>query len=513
MGKKLTKIFLTIFLLFFMSNVNASPANDSFNDDDLYKCIIDEYNEQYGATKDYSYSILPEELTALQNLDCSSYFGKINDLYGLNKLTSITNLNLSGNLFWGAKLTLDIGETSSIKSNIILPLQISLTDVSYSIDNDELVKISNGVVTALKGGSTYITMTAKTTGNNITEKYLVVVNSNVAKSDNGNLSSLSLSYGTIAFKSNIKKYSVIVPKTISSIKISASLEDSNASFVSGYGPRTVSLKVGTNTIYVKVKAADGSVNIYTLGIVRSDGTDSDNLLSNIELSVGDIEFDSSIDLYSLSVAYEVDRIEVTPVTESVLASAVVSSSDLSLGENKITITVTAENGNEKEYTLIVTRENYESKNNYLSNLIITNYPINFNKTENEYEVIIKSESSLAISASPEKITSGVSVIGNKNLTDGSEIIIRVTDKDNLTRDYVINIKKSVLYDMGLKEYVLIIEWFTIIALIVLMIKKIKNKKNGGKKRKQYNANKVCPNCGTVNNQRSNTCYVCGKELK
>lgn len=515
MSKKGLKIILLIFLLFSVTSVKAEPVNGYFNDDALYNCVIDSYNKENNETKLYTFNLSTYELSTIKNMDCSNYKGTINDLSGLNKLTGLTSLNISDNTFWGAKLTLDVGTTGLIRSNIVLPPQLSIDNATYTISNTKIVKINDGVVTGLIGGSTYITMNGTITGNAVTEKYLVVVNSNEIKSDNNKLSSLSLSTGMLEFKSNINKYNTIVPKTVSSLTISASLESTKASYVEGYGPREVNLKVGTNTFYIKVKAEDGSVNTYTIGIIRSDGTDSNNLLTNIELSVGELDFKSEIDIYTLSVSNEVDNITVTPITESLLATYEISSTDLKLGENQITITVKAENGSEKIYQIIVNREEYESKNTYLSELNIKNYNINFSKDDFIYNINIRNEDKLNISAVCEKNTSSVSIVGNKDLKDGSKILITVTDKDNLTRVYTINVHRLFIYDLGYREYLLSFEIFVILLLIIILIS---SKKKKSKKKKEYIKegiinNKVCSNCGTINNKRSNTCYVCGRELK
>ena len=170
----------------------------------------------------------------------------------------------------------------------MLPPGLSLTDITYSYSVDGIVKVENGVVTALKGGTTYVTMTAKVTGNEIKEKYLVSVAGKqttptppVKKSNNAYLKSLSVSNAEIDFKKSTFVYSLFVPKNISEVTIKASLEDSKASFVSGYAPRKVTLKQGANTVYIKIKAEDGTIKTYTLGITRSNGEDTNNLLSNI----------------------------------------------------------------------------------------------------------------------------------------------------------------------------------------------------------------------------------------
>jgi len=509
------KIIIFIFLLFSVTSVKAEPVNGYFNDDPLYKCVIDSYNKEKGETNPYTYNISTYELSTIKNMDCASYSNQINDLTGMNKLTGLTTLNISGNTFWGAKLTLDVGSTGLLRSNIILPPQLSIEEDSYVISDTKIIKMVNGVVTGLSGGSSYITMTGKVTGNTVTEKYLIVVNSNEIKSSDNKLSSLSLSYGTIDFKSNINKYNVVVPNSVGKLTISSTLESTKASYVEGYGPREVSLKVGTNTFYIKVRAENGTINTYTIGAMRSDGTDSNNLLTNIELSVGELDFKSEIDIYTLSVSNEVDKIEVLPITESLLSTYEVSGTDLKVGENKITITVKAENGNEKVYQIIINREDYDSKNNYLSELNIKNYNINFDKDKLIYNINIRDEDKLDISAICERNSSWVSIIGNKNLKDGSKILVNVIDKDNVVRSYTIKVNKMFMYDLSYREYIVIGEIVVILFLLIILLKKKKKRVNNKREYIKDNIpnNKVCSNCGTINNKRSNTCYVCGRELK
>lgn len=512
--------FLLVFFLFFICNkVYAEPANDSFFDDALYNCIIDAYNSDKEEKKDYTYNILPEELIEITSLDCTKYSGKIENLTGLNKLISLTSINLSGNTFIGGTLKLKEGSTGTLTSNIILPNQIALSDVTYTILDKNIVSIDNGVVKGLSDGSTYVTMTAKITGNVITEKYLVSVLGTTEKSSNANLSSLSISTGELNFKSGTKKYAVVVSNSVTSVTITAKTEDLKASFVTSFGPRKVNLNKGNNTVYVKVKAEDGTINVYTIGITRSDGTDSNNLLSNIELSVGKLDFKSDVTIYTITVANDIDKLDVKAIPESLLATVEVSDTKLLVGENKITITVTAENKETKEYELIVNKEEYESTKNYLKSLTIKGYSINFSPNIEEYTLKITNDNSLKLVATTEKLTSAVSIIGNSNLKNNSKITIRVTDEDNVSRDYTIKISKLFIYDITYKEAILFAEFILIFILILIIILKPKNRKTKKKRRinKYINndptSNKICPKCGSINDSLSNTCYICGKELK
>lgn len=131
------KLFRCIFALCLLCaiDVYASPSNDSFLDDNLYKCIIDSYNLLKNESKDYSYSILAEELNEIENLDCSKYSGNIDDLTGLNKMLGLKTINLSGNTFLGGSSNIKVGENSKLKSKITLPPNLNLTDIKYEIVN------------------------------------------------------------------------------------------------------------------------------------------------------------------------------------------------------------------------------------------------------------------------------------------------------------------------------------------------------------------------------------------
>lgn len=93
--------------------------------------------------------------------------------------------------------------------------------------------------------------------------------SDVTKSDNANLKSLSLSKGTLSPKFSASKtsYTATVAKSVTEVKIYATAQDSGAKVaISGES----ALKEGKNTRTVTVTAPSGAQKTYTITITRSE---------------------------------------------------------------------------------------------------------------------------------------------------------------------------------------------------------------------------------------------------
>lgn len=522
------KKFLLFVLCFFCVNVYAEPANDSFLDDALYKCVIDAYNNENGLDKDYSYSILPEELVTIKNLDCSDYKGEIDDLTGLSKMIGLTSINLSGNTFLGGTLKLN-KSAGSLISNIKLPSNLKITDKTYSVENKTVAKIDGDKVYPLANGSTYVTMKGKINGNEIVEKYLVAVNGGtVVRNSDATLSSLTISNNSFAFDKSVNTYTVTYDKSVNKAQVDAKLTSNSSSFVEGYGPREVELKTGQNPIYIKVKAQDGTINVYTILAIRSDGSDTSNKLANIELSAGNIDFDSDKFTYDFKVDSNVDELIIKAVPHSSLATVKIDNTSLRVGNNKISIVVTAESGATQTYTLNVTREDYDSEENYLTNISIDGYNLNFSKDKFNYDLEIKKEKSLNIQVTKEVDSATYVVLGNNDLIDGSTITINVFDSAGSMRKYNINIKKLAtasidMSDIDYRLIVIAVEFITIIILIIIAINQRRNRSDKPRKVKMNKTVNVtptnkggvntCRNCGTINDDKSAKCYVCGNNLR
>lgn len=275
---------------------------------------------------------------------------------------------------------------------------------------------------------------------------------NIYRNDNrdktNTLSSLEIENYKISpdFNKNTVNYTLTMKKDVTSVKINATLDSDKSSFNKGYGPRTVNLNYGVNTILIKVTSESDSTKTYTIKVTREDDRSSNNYLKSLNVSSGDFEFNKKTQNYSFTVQNEVTSIKVLAVAEdekSTISGA--KTYNLKEGLNKINIVVTAENKQTRTYTLQVTRivKNINKEvNNKLKSLEISNYQINFDPETTIYNLTIENESSLDIIPNVQDLTSSVVINGNENLKDGSVIKLVVTAVDGSTKEYIINISKN-----------------------------------------------------------------------
>ena len=184
----------------------------------------------------------------------------------------------------------------------------------------------------------------------------------VAKSDNNYLSSLKLDPGKITFNKNTTTYQMAVDHSAPSISIQAEAEDAKAR-VDGAGNK--SLQVGNNSFEIIVTAEDGSKRNYRIDVLRrnkeeeaSPETKSDNnYLTSLELSQGNLSFNKNIQTYHLTVDYDISMINVGATREDPKANVQgLGNKNLEVGDNRFTITVTAEDGSLNHYILNITRK-------------------------------------------------------------------------------------------------------------------------------------------------------------
>ena len=299
------------------------------------------------------------------------------------------------------------------------------------------------------------------------------------RSTNDNLSNIVLSLGELSpkFSKDVLNYTVEVPNNASSLTITASLEDKKAEFVSGYGSRTVDLKLGENIILIQTQAEKGNTKTYTIKVNRNYKGDN-NYLKSITLSSGTLNFDKDIFEYKINVDYNTKELLISAIAEEKTSTVeVVGNKELVVGENIYKIKVLAENKSERIYTIIVNRLEEGktlSNNNYLANLSIKNHSIAFVKDKLTYDITLTNETSLDLKYDTEDEKAFVKVEGNNDLKNNSVVKIIVTAEDGTTRTYILNIIKEETFN-----YTILIIPLAILLLglvVIIVIKKVKPKK-------------------------------------
>lgn len=355
-----------------------------------------------------------------------------------------TNNKLSG-------LTIDKGTLTPAFDSSVTSYKATINSSSVKITatkGDSYQTVSGHGTRTLSYGENNLKVVVKSESGS-SRTYTIVVTRPDNRSSNNNLSSLSVNVGKINFNKTTKTYTLNVDSDVTSMKINGTLEDSKASFVNGYGPRTVNLDYGKNTILVKAKAENESVNTYTIVVNRKDNRSNNNYLTNIEVSSGNIVFEKNITEYNMTVLNEVETLTINPVLEDSKAKFDISTNKLSVGDNKINILVTSENGEKRTYTINVKRLSEEeslSDNNNVKSITISNHEFEFKSDVYEYNVNIeKSENELIFDVVLEDQTANYTILGNENLQNGSIVKVVSISESGKQLEYKFIISKKANY--------------------------------------------------------------------
>ena len=311
--------------------------------------------------------------------------------------------------------------------------------------SDSNAKISgNGTKQLAYGKNTFKVVVTSESG--IAKTYTIIINRPDNRSTNNYLKSLSISNGTIKFNKNTNTYNVDVDSNVISLKVSAALEDSKATFVSGYGARNVNLKYGKNSILVKAKAENGSIRTYTINVNRKDSRSTNNYLKSLNIVNVNIPFNKETLVYNTSVSYDVTRVDIDAVVEDSKAKVVINNKDLIVGDNTITVVVTSENEQVRTYTINIKRLTEEEKmsdNNNVNQIKIFGHEYDFFNDVLEYNITIGSdEKDLLFNIDLEDENATYVIDGNKDLVNGSIITIKAISESGIEKEYKFNINKT-----------------------------------------------------------------------
>ena len=179
------------------------------------------------------------------------------------------------------------------------------------------------------------------------------------------LNNLTISNGTLTpvFASGTFNYTDTVANTVTSVTVTPTVTDTTATVkvngvpvTSGTASGAIPLAVGSNTITVVVTAQDSvTTDTYTIKVIRAASSDASLIDLTVSQGVLAPVFNSGITAYADSVPNLITSVTVTPTTNNnyatvtingvVVASGTASNAiPLAVGENTITVTVTAQDG-------------------------------------------------------------------------------------------------------------------------------------------------------------------------
>ena len=389
-------------------------------------------------------------------------------------LSGLTLSEVDFGKFASATTSYTASVANSVSQTTVTPT-VNDSGASYVIKLGGVTDADGTVTLAVGANSITVEVTAEDGTSRGT--YTVTVTRAEPPSTDATLSGLTLSgvdFGT--FDSTTTSYSAQVANSVSETTVSPTVNDSGASYVIKLGgvqdkDDTVPLAVGSNTITVVVTAEDGSTEkTYTVTITRAEPPSTDATLSGLTLSgVSFGTFAATTTSYTASVANSVTQTTVTPTVNDSGASYVIklggaTDSDgtvaLAVGENVITVGVTAEDGNTvRTYTVTVTRAEpetpvQESSDATLSGLVLSGVSFGaFDSTTTSYMATVANSVSQT-TVTPTVNDSGASYVikldgvtyadGTVSLGVGANVItVAVTAEDGeTTRTYRVTVTRA-----------------------------------------------------------------------
>ncbi len=312
--------------------------------------------------------------------------------------------------------------------------------------------------------------------------YTIIANRTDDRVNNNLLSDLTVSKGKISFDPYVTNYDIEVGKNVKSVNINANLASDTSAFVTGFTPRKVDLNNDITTAIIKTISETGSTRSYVLTFKKTledeGGVDDSALLDTLFIRGTTLGFNREVFDYSVTVPYEYEYTEVYAFPESDNASVeVTGNTGLRVGANNVEIKVTNKRKiNIYNVTVIRREPGIDISNDItLSSLNVKGYKIDFKPDVLDYQVKIKREKSLIITATPTSNRSDIYMYGNNNLTGFSTVRIKVVAENGNTNIYSIDIQKD-SYNKVLEVTATVIGCVIFLGAAIIVVVRKKHKK-------------------------------------
>ncbi|MDQ6419535.1 cadherin-like beta sandwich domain-containing protein [Paenibacillus sp. LHD-117] len=267
-------------------------------------------------------------------------------------------------------------------------------------------------------------------------------------SGNAKLSDLLVNGAMVSgFSPDTHSYTVRVPYQVTVANIGYVTEDGTATAVVDGGAE---LQVGDNDVTVTVTAQNGTVIVYGVTITRAEeALPSDASLLDLRVNGTTLaDFEPGVLEYALTVPYETTVTGITYTTADPLATvAVAGGKSLAVGDNDVTVTVTAQDGTTKQsYTIVVTRQaEVLSSNASLQDLKVNGTTVSgFAPDTLSYTVSVSHNTTVAnVTYLAQHPAATAAVTGGASLNVGSNAVtVLVTAEDGTTKTYTVTVHRA-----------------------------------------------------------------------
>ena len=385
--------------------------------------------------------------------------------------------------------TLEPPFTPATTSYIVqLPINISSTTITASpqvagdsirIDNQAIT--SQTITLSSPGAEQSITIVVTDTGTGGTSKSYTVQIKRAALNGNNSLDSLGISPGALAptFEAGVLRYTASVANGIGSVTITPTLSDPAATMTVNGQPtisgqaRSINLQGGgqITTIPITITAQNGSTKTYEVSVSR--GPSNNNNLQGLTITPGTLDpsFRANRTGYTVDVGSGVGNVTITPRLQDTTETMTVNGQDTNSGQARaiplngagsptgINIVVTAQNGSQKLYTIIIERAALGGNNN-LSGLTVSPGSLNpnpFNANRLSYIVDVGStvtsvsvtptrqdpNATITMNGTPATSGQGRSITLN-GAGSNTFINILVTAQNGTQKTYTVNVNRAAL---------------------------------------------------------------------
>lgn len=383
-------------------------------------------------------------------------------------------------------------EPPTVNYSVLAPNSAATTTVTATtVDANARLTINNqpavsgqafGPISLDQGTTpTPIAVVVEPPGNASLKSYTVVV----THAGNASLASLTVTPGTLTptFDTNTLDYGVAVANTVTSITVRAAVQDAtsamtiNGTVVPSGSPFTITgLQVGSNVIRIRVTAVGGAAQQYVITVTRAGPPSSDANLAMVQISAsvaGSNRLLVLCPVFSPTVtSYSVTPVPNSTTSVSVTATPANAQSTLRIngqqvasgqsmtvtlplvGNNSVSIVVTAQAGNTRTYTFTVNRATTLSNNNDLWALSLsagslspvfchntTSYTVNTTQTSTTVTATVADPTAM-LRVNGVLTASGVASAPIALAKGKTTITVSVTAQNGSTMTYTIAVNRS-----------------------------------------------------------------------